>query len=170
MTWKLSPRSSLWPTSVPELPRAVHGTWHHRPGLPRQVAQVPSLGATRRRRRTMASRGHCLLLRSLQPRMGAKASATSAHDRRGVTAAHALCTPTVATTLWSVARSSSSRSASASGACRLLRMAPPPRRRPGKERDDDGEVAAGERDLGYQSPERVLKDVFIGYSDSGDDS
>jgi hypothetical protein len=46
----------------------------------------------------------------------------------------------------------------------------PPRRRPGKEWDDDGEVAAGERDLGYKSPEGVLKDVFIGDSDSSDDS
>jgi hypothetical protein len=46
----------------------------------------------------------------------------------------------------------------------------PPRRRPGKERDDDVEVAAGERDLGYQSLEGVLKDVFTGDSDSGDDS
>lgn len=46
----------------------------------------------------------------------------------------------------------------------------PPRRRPGKERVDDGEVAAREWDLGYQSPEGVLKDVFTGDSDSGDDS
>jgi hypothetical protein len=46
----------------------------------------------------------------------------------------------------------------------------PPRRRPGKERVDDGEVATGEQDLGYQSPEGVLKDVFTGDSDSGDDS
>jgi hypothetical protein len=46
----------------------------------------------------------------------------------------------------------------------------PPRRRPGKERVDDGEVAAGERDLGYQSPEGDLKDVFTRDSDSGDDS
>jgi hypothetical protein len=46
----------------------------------------------------------------------------------------------------------------------------PPRRRPGKERVDDGEVAAGERDLRYQSPEGVLKDVFTRDSDSGDDS
>jgi hypothetical protein len=45
----------------------------------------------------------------------------------------------------------------------------PPRRRPGKERVDDGEVAAGERELGYQSLEGVLKDVFTGDSDSGDD-
>jgi hypothetical protein len=44
----------------------------------------------------------------------------------------------------------------------------PPRRRPGKERVDSGEVAMGERDLGYQSPEGVLKDIFTGGSDSGD--
>jgi hypothetical protein len=46
----------------------------------------------------------------------------------------------------------------------------PSRRRPGKERVDSGEVAAGEPDLGYQSPEGVLKDVFIGDSYSGDDN
>jgi hypothetical protein len=46
----------------------------------------------------------------------------------------------------------------------------PPRRRPTKERVDDGDVATRERDLGYQSPEGVLKDVFIGDSDSGDDN
>ena len=46
----------------------------------------------------------------------------------------------------------------------------PPRHRPGKERVDDSEVATGERDLGYQSPEGVLKDVFTRDSDSGDDS
>jgi hypothetical protein len=45
----------------------------------------------------------------------------------------------------------------------------PPHRRPGKERVDDGDVATGERELGYQSPEGVLKDVFTGDSDSGDD-
>jgi hypothetical protein len=31
-------------------------------------------------------------------------------------------------------------------------------------------VTAGERDLGYQSPEGVLKDVFTGDSDSSDDN
>jgi hypothetical protein len=46
----------------------------------------------------------------------------------------------------------------------------PPRRRPDKKRVDDGEVAAGERELGYQSPEGDLKDVFTRDSDSGDDS
>jgi hypothetical protein len=46
----------------------------------------------------------------------------------------------------------------------------PPRRRPGKERSDNGEVAAGERELGYQSPEGDLKYVFTEDSDSGDDN
>jgi hypothetical protein len=40
----------------------------------------------------------------------------------------------------------------------------PPRCRPGKENVDDGEVAAAERDLGYQSPEGDLKDIFTGGS------
>jgi hypothetical protein len=46
----------------------------------------------------------------------------------------------------------------------------PPCRRPSKERVDDGDVAAGERDLEYQSPEGVLKDVFTGDSDSDGES
>jgi hypothetical protein len=46
----------------------------------------------------------------------------------------------------------------------------PPRRRPGKERVDDGDVAARERDLGHQSPEQVLKDILTGDSNSGDDN
>jgi hypothetical protein len=46
----------------------------------------------------------------------------------------------------------------------------PPRRRPGKEKVDDGEVATAERDLGYQSPEGDLKDIFTRDSHSdGDD-
>jgi hypothetical protein len=45
----------------------------------------------------------------------------------------------------------------------------PPRRRPGKEKVDKGDLAAGERDLGYQTPEQVLKDIVTGNSDSGDD-
>jgi hypothetical protein len=36
----------------------------------------------------------------------------------------------------------------------------PARRRLGKEKVDDGEVVAAERDLRYQSPEGDLKDVF----------
>jgi hypothetical protein len=46
----------------------------------------------------------------------------------------------------------------------------PPRRRSGKEKADDGEVATAERDLGYQSPEGDLKDVFTGGSYSGGDN
>jgi hypothetical protein len=46
----------------------------------------------------------------------------------------------------------------------------PPRRRPGKERVNDGEVVAAERDLGYQSPEGDLKDVFAGDSYSSGDN
>jgi hypothetical protein len=46
----------------------------------------------------------------------------------------------------------------------------PPRHRPSKERVDNDEVAAGDRELGYQSPEGDLKDVFAGDSDFGDDS
>jgi hypothetical protein len=46
----------------------------------------------------------------------------------------------------------------------------PPRRRPGKEKVDDGEVAVAEQNLGYQSPEGDLKDVFAKDSHSdGDD-
>jgi hypothetical protein len=45
----------------------------------------------------------------------------------------------------------------------------PPRRRPGKEKVDEGDVAVGERDLGYQAPEQVLNDILTGDSDSGDD-
>jgi hypothetical protein len=46
----------------------------------------------------------------------------------------------------------------------------PPRHRPGKEKVDEGDVAAGEQDLGYQDPEQVLKDILTGDSDSGDDN
>jgi hypothetical protein len=46
----------------------------------------------------------------------------------------------------------------------------PPHRRPGKERVDSDEVVAGEPNLGYQSPEGVLKDVLSGDSDSGNDN
>jgi hypothetical protein len=45
-----------------------------------------------------------------------------------------------------------------------------PRRWPDKEKVNDGEVAAAEWDLGYQSPEGDLKDIFIGGSYSGEDN
>jgi hypothetical protein len=46
----------------------------------------------------------------------------------------------------------------------------PPRRRPDKEKVDDGEVATTERVLGYQSPEGDLEDVFAGGSYSSGDN
>jgi hypothetical protein len=46
----------------------------------------------------------------------------------------------------------------------------PPHRRPSKQKVDDGDVATRERDLGYQSPELVLKDILTGDSDSSDDN
>jgi hypothetical protein len=46
----------------------------------------------------------------------------------------------------------------------------PPRRQPGKEKVYEGDVAAGERDLGYQDPKQVLKDILTRDSDSGDDN
>jgi hypothetical protein len=46
----------------------------------------------------------------------------------------------------------------------------PPCRRPGKERVDNSEVAAAKWDLGYQSPEGDLKDVFAGDSYPGGDN
>jgi hypothetical protein len=125
MTWKLSPRSSLWLTCVPELLRATHGTRHRRLGLPRRVARVlSSRTGKRKRRRTVTTRGRSLLLRSSQLRLGAGTSAISTHGHRETAAAHALCTPTVATAPPSAARSSSSRSTSASSASRPPRMAP----------------------------------------------
>jgi hypothetical protein len=156
MTWRLSPCSSLWPTSVPGLPRAVHGTRRHKSESPRRVARVPSPKTARRRRRrsTAATRGCRLLLRSSQPRLGAGTSATCAHGHREATAAHALCTPNSRHSaaeyreiIKLVKRVSKRRE-------QTSKDGSPPRRRPGKERVDNGDVAAGEQDLGYQSPEQ----------------
>jgi hypothetical protein len=55
---------------------------------------------------------------------GGRATATNAHGHRGVTAAHALCTPTVATAPQSVTRSLTLRNASVSGASSLPKTAP----------------------------------------------
>jgi hypothetical protein len=116
MTWKLSPHSSLWPINAPELLRARHGTQPCKPELSSRVARVPSPGTKRRkRRRTATTRSHGPPLWWSQPRPGARATATNAHGRRGVTAAHALCTPTVATSPQSVTRSLTSRNVSVSG-------------------------------------------------------
>jgi hypothetical protein len=128
MTWRLSPRSSLWLTSASGPPRAVHGTRPHKPGLPRRVARVPSPGTVKRKRRAATTRGRSLLRWSSQLRPGTRAIATNAHGRRRVTAARALYTPTVATAPRSVTRSLISRNTSAnalaSGVSNLPRTAP----------------------------------------------
>jgi hypothetical protein len=124
MTWKLSPHSSLWPINAPELLRAVHGTQPRKPELPSRAARVPSPGTERRkRRRTATTRGHGPSLWWSQPRPRARATATNTHGRRRVIAAHAMCTPTVATAPRSVARSLTSRSVSVSGASSILKTA-----------------------------------------------
>jgi hypothetical protein len=46
----------------------------------------------------------------------------------------------------------------------------PPCRRPGKEKVDEGDLTTGERDLRYQAPKQVLKEILTGDSDSGDDN
>jgi hypothetical protein len=124
MTWKRSPLSLLWLTSAPGLLRAVCGTHRHRPRLPKRAAQVPSLRTARKRRkRTTTTRSRTLPLWSWQLRLGARATAANAHGHRGVTTAHAPCTPTVATAPQNVARSSTSRNVSARGASSLPGMA-----------------------------------------------
>jgi hypothetical protein len=124
MMWKLSPHSSLWPISAPEPPKAELGTRPHKPELPSRVARVPSPGTTRRKRRIATTRSHSPPLWWSQTRPEARATAINVHDHRGVTAAHALCTPTVATAPRSVARSLTSQNASVSDASSLPKTAP----------------------------------------------
>jgi hypothetical protein len=124
MMWRLSPHSSLCPTNAPEPPRARHGTRPHKPGLPRRVARVPSPGTVKIKRRVTATRSRGQPLKSSQLQLGAGATTISAHGRRGVTVVHALYTPTVAIAPQSVARSSTSRNASASSVSSLPRTAP----------------------------------------------
>jgi hypothetical protein len=107
--------------------RAAEGhTWHLAPqtGVTQTGARVLSpRTATTRRRRTVATRGRSLLLQSSQLRLGARTSVASAHSHRGAIVGHALCTPIVAIAPRNAARSSSLRSASASCASRIPRMA-----------------------------------------------
>jgi hypothetical protein len=170
MTWKLSPRSSFWPTNAPEPSRSVHGTRPHKLELPSQVVRDPSSGTERsKRRRTATTKSRGPLLWWSQQRPEARATAANARDRRRVTAVHALCTRMVATAaecreIINLAKRISKRREQSS------KDGSPPHRQPGKEKVDDGEVAAAERDLGYQSPEGDLKDIFAGGSYSGEDN
>jgi hypothetical protein len=149
----------------------MHGTRHHKPGLPRWVARVPSLRTAKKKKKK--NRGH-ERPPSAAPIVAAAAGGRSERNKR----------------LWPQRGNSGScpvhpNSRHSAAECReIIELAKrvseqreqtskddsPPRHRPGKERVNDGEVAAGERDLGYQLPEGVLKDIFTGDSDSGDDS
>ena len=125
MTWKLSLRSSPWPTNALEPLRAMHGTRPRKMGLPSQVARGPSSRTERRkRRRTATTRSRGPPLWWSQQRPEARATATNARDHRRVVAVHALCTRMVATVQRSVTRSLTSQNASASGASSLLKTAP----------------------------------------------
>jgi hypothetical protein len=106
--------------------RAVEGcAWHSAPETGAAHTGGSGVVAQDGKKKKKKNRGHEKLQRlqlwSSQPRLGAGTSATSAHSCRGVTAAHALYTPTVAIAPRSVARSSNSRSALAS---RPLEIAP----------------------------------------------
>jgi hypothetical protein len=119
-----TPHSSLWPTNAPEPPRAVHGTRPHKLGPPSRVARVPSPRMAKRRRRTVAIRGHSLLPRLSQPRIEGGASAISTPGHREAIAARAQCIPTLTTVPRNVARSSSSQNTSVSDASSRPRMTP----------------------------------------------
>jgi hypothetical protein len=173
MTWRLSPCSSLWLTSAQEPPRAVHGTQPHKPELPGQVARAPSPGTVKRKKGRGYERPQSTALvvvaatggqgdRNKRPRPQKDSSGSCPVHPNGRHSA------TECREIIDLARRVSERvnerreQSSKDGS--------PPRRRPGKEKVDDNEVAAAERDLGYQSPEGDLKDVFAKDSHSdGDD-
>jgi hypothetical protein len=174
MTWKLSPRSSLWLTSVPELPRAVHGTRHHRPELPRRGGSgAVAQDGKKKKKKKKKNHGHERLSsaasvvaaatqgrnkRNKRPRpQGGNSGSCPVHPNSRHSAAE--CSEII-----KLAKRVSERREQTS------KDGSPTRRRPGMERVDDGDVAAGERDLGYQSPEQVLKDILTGDSDFGDDT
>jgi hypothetical protein len=112
--------------------RAVEGhAWHSAPqtGAAQPGGSSAAPGTRRRKRRRIATtRSRDPPLWSLQLRPGAGATTTNGHGRKGVAAARALYTPTVATAPQSAARSLISRNASANasacGVSSLPRTAP----------------------------------------------
>jgi hypothetical protein len=111
--------------------RAAEGrAWHSAPqtGTTQMGGSGAAPGTAKRKRRATATRGRSLPRWSSHLRPGAGAIATSAHGRRGVTTAHALYTPMVATASRSVVRSlilrNASKNASVSGVSSLPRTAP----------------------------------------------
>jgi hypothetical protein len=168
MTWRLSPRSLLWPISVPQLPEGR--AWHSTPQT--GVAQsggsgaVPQDGKKKKKkdRNFQRSRSTALVVaattggrgdRNKRPRPQRGSSGPCPVHPNGRHSA------TKCREIIDLAKRVSERREKSS------KDGSPPRRRPGKEKVDDGEVAAVGRDLGYQSPEGDLKEVFAGGSYSG---
>jgi hypothetical protein len=171
-TWKLSPRSLLWMTSV----RAVEGrAWHSAPQT--GVAQTGGSGAVtqdgKKNKKKKKNRGHERSPSAAPIIVAVTGGRNERNKRPRPQGGNNGSCPMHPNSCHSV-----------SECCEIIKLAKrvserreqtskdgsPPRRQPGKERVDDGDVAAGERDLGYQSPEGVLKDVFTGDFDSGDDN
>jgi hypothetical protein len=171
MTWKLSLRSSFWPTSALGLPRA--GAWHSAPQI--GVTQTGGSGAVsqdgkKKKKKNLGSeRPPSAALVVAAATGGRNEGNKRPRPQRGNSGScpvhpNSRHSATECLEIIKLAKRVSRRREQSS------KDGSPPRRRPGKERVDDGEVAAAERDLGYQSPEEDLKDVFAGGSDSGDDS
>jgi hypothetical protein len=116
----------------------------------------------------VATRSRSLLLQALLPLPGAKVSATSAHGPRKAAVAHAQCTPTAATVSPTAVKLSLTRHFSERRE-QSSKDVSPPHCRPGQKEAGEEAAAVEGRDLGYQSPEGDLKDVFTGDSDSSDD-
>jgi hypothetical protein len=171
MTWKLSPHSSLWPISALEPPRAVHGTRPHKPELPSRVPRVPIPRDGKKKKKkdrdyqkpwstalvvaaTTGGQGD----RNKRPRPQRGNSGSCLVHPNGRHNAKECREIIDLAKRVSERREQSSKDGS------------PPCRRPGKEKVDDGEVVAAERDLGYQSPEGDLKDVFARGSYSSADN
>jgi hypothetical protein len=159
--------------SVPDPPRVVHGTRSHKPGLPRRVARVPPPGRQKEkegpqlREAAVYRAGRCSCDREPgdrnkrpRPQRGNSGSCP-VHPNGRHSAAE--CREIIDLAKRVSERVSERREQSSKDGS-------PPRRRPGKEKVDDGGVAAAERDLGYQEPEGDLKDVFArdSHSDSDD--
>jgi hypothetical protein len=172
MTWKLSPRSPLWPTSAPEPPRAVHGTRPHKLELPSREARgaVPQDGKKKKKKKDrdyQKPRSTALVVAAVtggqgdrnkrpRPQRGGSGSChVHPNGRHSAAECHEII---------DLAKRVNERREQSS------KDSSPPRRWPGKEKVDDGEVVVAERDLGYQSLEGDLKDIFAGGSYSGEDN
>jgi hypothetical protein len=171
MTWRLSPHSSLWPTNALEPPRAAHGTRPHKTG----AAQSGGSGAVPRdgKKKKKKDRDYQKLWSTALVVVAATGGRGDRNKRprpqRGNSGScpmhpNSRHSATECREIIDLAKRVSERREQS------FKDGSPPRHQPGKEKADDGEVAAAERDLGYQSSEGDLKDVSAGGSYSGGDN